>query len=192
MAAPNPYNAPGPHDVFKVKGAAGEIVSPRCKIVECNGREAIASEQQAPGYVGAILVIRGEHLTSVTYEFPMWNPGTFASMDTLAAVLGAAMNARPQLSLKLTDLRLRYMRGGGSFDVTPVMLGHQNLIAAGSWSYKVKFTRNARLKLGGGPVAPPRTDTEVKEVAAREELAAANRDYQAALKANAAKNYGKN
>jgi hypothetical protein len=191
MAAPNPYSSPRPHNVFKVKGVdAGEIVSPVCRITECNGREANAQEQQAPGFTGAILVIRNEHLVSVTYEFPMWNPGTFAQMDTLAATLGAAMNARPQLSLRLTDLRLRYMRGGGSFDVTPVVIGHQQLVGAGSWTYRVKFTQNARLKIAGGPVQPPRTQAE-RDIAAQEVTNAAKRQHLADAYANAAKNYGK-
>lgn len=186
----NPITSPAAHDVFRVKGRSGEIYSPPCRILECNGRESIAQEQQAPGFMGAFLVIRGEHLTSITYEFPMWSVAGFAAWDTLLAMLTSAQNARPQLSLRLTDLRLRAMRGGGSFDVTPILLGHQSLVAPGSWAYKVKFTRNARLQLGGGPVGPARTAAE-RQIDQQEFVNAGKRQLVADALADQARKAGK-
>jgi hypothetical protein len=154
----NPITSAPAFDIFRVRTPSGaQLYSPPCKIVECNGRETIAQEQQAPGMTGAILVTRGTHLVSVTYELPAYSAATFAAYDALIKILKAAQNARPQQSLVLTDLRLRDMRIPA---VTPVVIPAQNLVASGSWSYKIKFTENARLKIAGGPVKPARNPIE--------------------------------
>lgn len=157
-----PINSPAAHDVFKITGPTGALYSPPCKIIECNGRETIAQEQQAPGMTGAILVIRGTHLVSVTYEITLWDAGGFTSYAQLIKVLQAAQSARPQQSLKLVDLRLKDLRIPA---VTPVLIPHQNLERTGLWSHRVKFTENAKLKIAGGPVQPARSAAERAQVA---------------------------
>lgn len=153
-----PFNSAQAHDVFKVAGGGKSLFSPPCKIVECSGIESIAQEQQAPGMTGAILVIRGSHLVSVTYEVQTWNDVIEAQYAALIAMLRAAQKARPQQSLTLTDLRLRDL---GPLSMTPVLIPGREQKAVGLHGFKFKFMQNKRLQLAGGPVAPPRNATEV-------------------------------
>jgi len=186
VAGVTPLSAPAAHDVFKVTGPSGSFYSPPCKIVECNGRESIAQEQQAPGYTGAILVIRGTHLVSVSYEITLWDPNGFKTYAPLIAMLKAAQNARPQQSLVLVDLRLRDLTVPR---VTPVVIPHQQLQDVGKWSYKIKFMENARLKLAGGPVQPPRNANEQKIQQLEGEISVQRQKTADAI-ANAAKHQG--
>lgn len=187
VAGVTPISAPAAHDVFKVTGPSGSFYSPPCKIVECNGRESIAQEQQAPGYTGAILVIRGTHLVSVSYEITLWDANGFKTYAPLIAALKAAQNARPQQSLVLTDLRLRDLVVPR---VTPIVIPHQQLQDVGKWTYKIRFMENARLKLAGGPVQPPRNAREVQIQQLEGQIAAQQQRTHDAY-VNAAKNAGK-
>src|ERR1700748_2652680 len=105
MTTPTPVTNPGAFDLFKLD----KLLSPFCRITECNGRELTWQEQQAPGFAGAFVVFRGEKLVTVPYgiELITNDPGSvasFARYQPLVAYCNAAKNARPPKGMRLVDL----------------------------------------------------------------------------------------
>lgn len=176
MATTNPISDPASHDVFKLD----KLYSPFSEITECNGRERIFQEQQAPGFLGAFLVERGEHLVSVTYQvviIAQSGVAGFGRLDPLLAYCASLFKSRPAKGAKLIDLRLAALR-------IPQMalerLPYQQKLESGKWAYVFKFKENKRLQIAGGPVAPPRNTFEQKIAKAQDELKAATANADAA------------
>ncbi len=155
VAKANPLTSPAAFDVFKID----TLYSPPCKVVSCNGRVLTWQEQQAPGFMGAFVVFRGQKLVTVSYGIDLWTLDGFALYQQLAAYLNASKNQRPPRGMKLTDLRLADLRIP---QVALAKLPHQELVGPGQWRYVIDFQEYARLKLFGGPVQPPRNATEAQ------------------------------
>lgn len=178
----NPIANPGAFDVFKLGG----VFSPFSKISSCNGRKRIFQEQQAPGFLGAFLVDRGEKLVEVTYDVIIISPAMFTAVRPLLALCAAANKARPIQGLKLIDLRLADLRIP---QIAVEVMPWQEQLEPGKWGYKFQFHEYKRLQVAGGPVQAPRNAFEEKIAVARQELKGATANaYAAKAAARAASN----
>lgn len=188
MSGTTPIDAPAAFDIFKLD----QLLSPFTRITECNGRELTWQEQQAPGFVGAFVVFRGEKLLSVTYGVELIDRPGFARLAPLVAYCNAAKNARPPRGMKLIDLRLADMHIP---QVAMARLPYQELLEPGKWGYKFKFQEYRRLQIAGGVAQAPRNAFEVKIEAAQSELRGATAqadEATAAARAAAGERSGRN
>ncbi len=172
MAAANPISNPAAFDVFRLD----KLFSPFSRITECNGRELTWQEQQAPGFLGAFVVFRGEKLVSVTYSVEIIARPGFAAAAPLMAYCHAAKTARPPKGMRLIDLRLADLRIP---QVALARLPWQEQIEPGKWGYKFKFQEYRRLQIAGG-VPKPTNDRDVQIFVAQQDAAAAKAQFGAA------------
>ena len=88
MSGTTPIDAPAAFDIFKLD----RLLSPFTRITECNGRELTWQEQQAPGFVGAFVVFRGEKLLSVTYGVELIDRPGFARLAPLVEIIASSLD----------------------------------------------------------------------------------------------------
>jgi hypothetical protein len=155
--ATSPLQSPEQYDYITLDG----VKSPGLCIRSSGGeRKQKWENQQAPGFAGAFTVFRGEEISTIEYQFQLWEPEHFIAWDSFVATLRAGQKKRPPRVYDLVDLTIDHNE---IKQVAAVSIGRQEKLGPTKWGYTVAFTEYRKRKpIGGVPLPKGKTEIEQK------------------------------